>query len=257
MVASNYLTNAINVKSYNLSESDKIVVMYSKEKGLIRGVAKGSKNTKSKLGGRMDLLVANKLMLFKGKNLDRICQAEALNTFNSLRADMDKMIYSSYMSEIITNFGVENDPNSGEVYDIFYGALSQMASAASIIEVLLCVMRFQLKMMKVCGYELQLTHCINCGCEFGSGSGDVILSVEKGGVRCMNCACLQGGGGVKFYSKLREFLAHLCASDFDVKTDFERKADEKVSRYCFSILKSYVELHSPRAFKTAKMLAGV
>ena len=44
-----FVTDAINLKSYNLSESDRIMVMYSKEKGLIRGVAKGVKKTKSKL----------------------------------------------------------------------------------------------------------------------------------------------------------------------------------------------------------------
>ena len=48
-MSSNYITNAINIKSYNLSESDRIVLMYSREKGLLRGVAKGSKKPKSKL----------------------------------------------------------------------------------------------------------------------------------------------------------------------------------------------------------------
>ena len=38
-----FTTNVINLKSYNISEADKIVVMYSKEKGLIKGVAKGIK----------------------------------------------------------------------------------------------------------------------------------------------------------------------------------------------------------------------
>ena len=51
----NFTTDAINLKSYNLSESDKIIVMYSKDKGIIRGVAKGVKKSTSKLGGRMDL----------------------------------------------------------------------------------------------------------------------------------------------------------------------------------------------------------
>ena len=80
-----FITDAINLKSYNLSESDKIIVMYSKEKGLIRGVAKGVKKPKSKLGARMDLLVANTLMLHKGRNLDTICQAEVVNSFKLVR----------------------------------------------------------------------------------------------------------------------------------------------------------------------------
>ena len=63
----NFTTNAINLKSYNLSETDKIVVMYSKENGIIKGVAKGVKKTTSKLGGRMDMLIANKLLMRKAK----------------------------------------------------------------------------------------------------------------------------------------------------------------------------------------------
>ena len=50
----NLVTDAINLKSYNLSEADKIVVMYTKDYGLMRGVAKGVKKAKSKLGARMD-----------------------------------------------------------------------------------------------------------------------------------------------------------------------------------------------------------
>src|SRR5574344_294325 len=108
----NVITEAINLKSYNLSESDKIVVMYSKEKGLIKGVAKGVKKPKSKLGARMDSLVANKIMLHKGKNLDTICEANALNTFNKSRQNIDKLLFSTYVSEIVRNFGVEGDPCS-------------------------------------------------------------------------------------------------------------------------------------------------
>ncbi len=103
----NYVTDAINLKSYNLSECDKIMLMYSKEKGLIKGVAKGCKKPKSKLGARMDLLVANTVMLYKGKNLDTICEAKALNTFKDNRQDIDKLLYSSYVSEIVSNFGLK------------------------------------------------------------------------------------------------------------------------------------------------------
>ena len=102
----NFTTDAINIKSYDLSESDKIMVMYSKENGLIKGVAKGCKKPKNKLGARMDLLVANQLMLYKGKNLDTICEAKSINTFKHSRQNIDKLLYSSYISEIVNNFGV-------------------------------------------------------------------------------------------------------------------------------------------------------
>ena len=80
-----FTTDAINIKTYPLSENDNIVVMFSKDKGLIKGVAKGVKKPKSKLGARMQMLVANKLMLNEGKSLDVIKEAQAINPFNKLR----------------------------------------------------------------------------------------------------------------------------------------------------------------------------
>lgn len=141
----NFVTDAINLKAYNLSEADKIIVMYSRDKGLIRGVAKGVKKPKSKLGARMDLLVANKLMLYKGKSLDRICQAEALNTFQKTRRNMDKIFYSMYISEVVSNFGVEDDPCSNEVYDLLYKALEKISNASDAVEIMIAVIKFQLK----------------------------------------------------------------------------------------------------------------
>ena len=158
----NFVTDAINLKAYNLSEADKIIVMYSKDKGLIRGVAKGVKKPKSKLGARMDLLVANKLMLYKGKNLDRICQAEALNTFHKTRQNMDKIFYSMYISEVVSNFGVEDDPCSNEVYDLLYKALDKISNAADIVEIMIAVIKFQLKMMLISGLGLEFDTCLCC-----------------------------------------------------------------------------------------------
>ena len=144
----NFITDAINLKSYNLSESDKIMVMYSKDMGLIKGIAKGVKKPKSKLGARMDLLVANKLMLYKGRSMDKICQADVLNTFNKTRRDMDKIFYSMYISEVVSNFGVENDPCSVDIYNLLYKALDKISEADSKIQILLSVIKFQLKFNK-------------------------------------------------------------------------------------------------------------
>ena len=57
------------------------MVMYSRDHGIIRCVAKGIKKPTSKLGGRMETLNANRLMLAKGKKLDIVCQAELIDCF--------------------------------------------------------------------------------------------------------------------------------------------------------------------------------
>lgn len=249
-----FVTDAINLKSYNLSEADKIIVMYSRERGLIRGVAKGVKKPKSKLGARMDLLVANKLMLHKGKNLDTISQAEALNTFNKIRQNMDKIFYSMYVLEVINNFGVEDDPCSSVIYDLLYETLNTISLAEDKIGVLIAVLKFQLKMMRISGFSLELDRCLCCGNPIQEES--MYFSARMGGVVCRECNHNYGLSDVMHY-KLRDFLSVLANSEFDEVTEYEKKATEKVCQVCFELLKSYINLHSARKFHSTEILQEV
>ena len=249
-----FTTNVINLKSYNISEADKIIVMYSKEKGLIKGVAKGIKKVTSKLGGRMDMLVANKLMINKGKTLDTICQAEALNTFFNLRNDMNKLFYAMYCSEIVANFGIENDPNSEEIYNLFYTFLEKISSAKTKTETMLCVLRFQLKIMAIMGYSLELHDCVKCMKE--PNSQEIYISIEQGGILCKECAtdiCKK----IRIPEKIKEFLSTMLIEDFNTHTKYDELATEKICDTCINLLKNYIEFYSPKKFKTTQMLESI
>lgn len=248
----NFTTNAINLKTYNLSESDKIVLMYSQDKGLMRGVAKGGKKTTSKLGGRMDLLVANKLMLNKGRNLDTICQAEALNTFFNLRNDMDKLLYALYASEIVSNFGIEDDPNSEEIFSLFYSFLNRVSEVKDKTGILLAVLRFQLKMMNIAGYSIELDNCVRCSSALTEDE-TFYFSVKNGGIVCGKCT----GGEYKLHNKLRLFLKTLLETNFEEQTKYDELATEKVCLTCFNLLREYIQFYSPKQFQTVKMLESV
>ena len=249
----NFTTNAINLKTYNLSESDKIVLMYSQDRGLIRGVAKGGKKTTSKLGGRMDLLVANKLMLNKGRNLDTICQAEALNTFYNLRNDMDKLLYALYASEIVSNFGIEDDPNSEEIFALFYSFLNQVSEVKNKTGILLAVLRFQLKMMNIAGYSVELGNCVRCSNELKE-EDTLYFSVKHGGIVCSEC---RGELTKKIHNKIRLFLKTLSETEFNEQTRYDELATEKVCLTCVNLLGEYIQFYSPKQFQTVKMLGSV
>lgn len=251
----NFVTDAINLKSYNLSESDKIIVMYSKDKGLIRGVAKGVKKPKSKLGARMDLLVANTLMLHKGKNLDTICQADVLNNFHKTRQDMDKIMYSMYVTEVVSNFGLEDDPGSEIIYDLLYKTLNTISYANSKIEILLAVIKFQLKMMIKSGFSIEFDNCLHCGTAIGEET--MYFVPQTGGVVCRNCADKIHYNKKQMPYKLRDFFKQMSINTFDEKGEFEQKATEKVCSVSFEVLKEYISLKSPKKFKSTSLIQEV
>lgn len=250
-----FVTDAINLKAYNLSESDKIIVMYSKDKGLIRGVAKGVKKPKSKLGARMDLLVANTLMLHKGKNLDTICQAEVLNTFNKTRQDIDKIFYSMYVTEVVNNFGLEDDPSSEVIYNLLYKALNTISTAQNKVEILIAVIKFQLKMMIESGFSLEFDTCLHCRCDIGEET--MYFVPTAGGVVCKECAGKLYSAKKQMPHKLRDFFKQMAINDFDEIGEYETKANEKVCTVSFQVLKEYIELKSPRKFKSTEILQDV
>lgn len=250
----NFVTDAINLKSYNLSESDKIIVMYSKEKGLIKGVAKGCKKPKSKLGARMDLLVANQLMLYKGKNLDTICEAKSINTFKNVRQNMDKLFYSMYVSEVVNNFGVECDPCSGEVYDLLYKTLEKIANANDKKEVLIGVIKFQLKIMEISGFGVELDTCLCCREQILAEN--MYFSSKMGGVICEECNS-HLGVKTKMHHKIRDFLLAMLQFDFNYISDYDKKATEKVCTVCCDLLKQYIQTHCHKKFKTTEIIQDV
>ena len=249
-----FTTNVINLKPYNISEADKIIVMYSKEKGLIKGVAKGIKKTTSKLGGRMDMLVANKLMLNKGKTLDTICQAEALNTFFNLRNDMNKLFYAMYCSEIVSNFGIENDPNSEEIYNLFYSFLEKLSNAKTKEQAMLSVLKFQIKIMHITGYSIELNDCVKCQKE--PNSEEIYFSIEQGGILCKDCA-IDVCKKIKIPQKIKEFLNTILKEDFNTQTKYDDLVTEKICDICINLLKNYIEYYSPKRFKTTQMLESI
>ena len=53
-----------------------------------------------------------------------------------------------YITEVVNNFGVEDDPCSKEIYELLYKALDKISNAENTIEIFIAVIKFQLKMMQ-------------------------------------------------------------------------------------------------------------
>lgn len=249
-----YSTDAINIKTYPLSENDNIVVMFSKDKGLIKGVAKGVKKPKSKLGARMQMLVCNKLMFNEGKSLDVIKEAQAINPFNKLRYDLEKLTYAIYVAEIVGYFcreNTESDPEINEkVYKFLYYTLENIQNAKSEAETILSVIKFQLKFMRELGLGIEIGHCLNCGCKIEEES---YFSFSNGGVICKDCQGITTHN-LRIHIKIKEFLNALIETEINQASEYDKLINEKVALSCFNLLKKYIDTQAGRECKTLKVL---
>ena len=78
-----------------------MVTILTREFGLIRVVAPGARKHLSKLGGRSGLFVVNELLIAKGRSLDKITQAETIESFPALASDLLKLSAGQYLAEVV------------------------------------------------------------------------------------------------------------------------------------------------------------
>jgi hypothetical protein len=75
-----------------------------------------------------------------------------------------------------------------------------------------------------------------------------------GGVVCGNCAGKLMHSKKQLPPKMRDFFKQMANNDFDYKGEYELKANEKVCEVSFEALKSYIEMKSPKKFKSTDII---
>lgn len=234
-----FVTEAINLKSYPLNDNDSIIVMFSKTHGLMRAVAKGAKRPKSKLGARAQMFVANELMLFEGRNLDTIAQAQSLNTFSKIRNDLDKLSYSMYIAELVNNFCVKSE-NAPEIYSLIFSAYEKIASAKDKKDVLLTILKFQIKFMNYLGWGLDFEFCSNCQNNLSlDETKSTIFSFSSGSFVCEKC--ISDNDNIRIHNKIRILLDTLSKTDFNKETKYDTLLTENIIEKCFGFMKKYID----------------
>jgi DNA repair protein RecO (recombination protein O) len=125
-----YKATGINLKSMPLGEADRLVTILTREFGLIRAVAPGVRKHNSKLGARSGLFVVNDLLLAKGRSLDKITQAETLESYPGLSKDLSKLAASQYLAELVLCHALSEQPQE-ELFELLNEHLRRLEQLPS------------------------------------------------------------------------------------------------------------------------------
>jgi DNA repair protein RecO (recombination protein O) len=176
-----YQTAGIIIKRHKFGEADRLLTLFTSDCGKVRAVAKGAMRPGSKLGGHVELLTHSQMMLARGRNLDIVTQAQAIDNFLPIRDSLELMSCGFYLSELVDTFTEENVADR-ELFDLFLNTLLELAEAKDGERIL---RYFELRLLSHLGYRPQLQKCANCG--------KLLLpevnyfSPAQGGALCRNC----------------------------------------------------------------------
>jgi DNA repair protein RecO (recombination protein O) len=124
-----YQATGIILKGMPLGEADRLVTILTPEFGLIRAVAPGARKHKSSLRGRSELFVVNQLLMTRGRSLDKIIQAETIESYPGLSRDVVKLAGGQYLAELALSLALSEQPQ-GELYTLLNEHLRRLEQQA-------------------------------------------------------------------------------------------------------------------------------
>lgn len=203
-----FRTEGIILKSFKLNEADKIVTIFTKDYGKIKGIVKGVRKTRSQFGSSMENLTIIKFLAYKGKNLITISQSEIINSFFPQSKDLSRYGLAINCSEIIDKLSAEEDLNL-KLYDLFQNFLLLLKDEQNPI---LLTESFKWKLLVILGYQPELRKCIHCH-NLLNREKHYIFDIPKGGVSCFNCLEEVGTYQVKVTDYLIRLLRRILVVD--------------------------------------------
>lgn len=140
-----------------MGESDRLLTVLTREHGLIRVVAPGARKHQSSLRGRSGLFVVNQLLIAKGRTLDKIIQAEGVESFTGLSQDLRKLTAGQYLAELALCQALSNQPQD-ELFTQLSESLrriEQLPASATLP----CLVQATYQLLKLAGVAPQVHAC--------------------------------------------------------------------------------------------------
>lgn len=154
-----YRVQAIILKRSDVGEADRLLTIYTPERGKIRAVAKGARKPSSRKTGHVELFNHASLLIAVGRDLDIVTQADTVDSFIELRSNLDRLSYAYYFAELVDRFTEEGEENYA-VFDLILRAFHWLARTDGLART---ARFFELRLLDALGYRPQLNHCVNCG----------------------------------------------------------------------------------------------
>lgn len=176
-----FRTEAIVIRRSDFGEADRLLTLFSVDRGKLRAIAKGARKPQSRKTGHVELFMRSKFLVAEGRDLDIVTQAEMIAAYPHLRDDLVRATYAAYTVELLDRFTVEDDPHR-DIYALLQQTLEALAGED---DVLLAARYYELRLLSLTGFQPRLFNCVACG--EAIREEDQFFSADLGGLLCPGC----------------------------------------------------------------------
>ncbi len=212
----------IIVESKDFKDKDKLVKIYTLEKGIINASFRGVRTSKSKLKAMKDVFVFGDFFIESVKGFNIVTGVDVIENFFALSQNLDKFYESCSIVNIIKQIAT-NEKNP-QLFLTFIKSLKTIAFGN--IQKDYVFIKFCLKVLENSGFAINFEKCSSCKAKI---TGKKFLNLDFGEIVCSNC---------KNAMSLEISNPAFSAMKIISGLDFEKLATLKISQTaCSEILK--------------------
>ena len=254
-----YRDDGVVLRTQKLGEADRIITVLGRSTGRVRAVAKGVRRTKSRFGARLEPFTHVDLMLYPGRSLDVITQAEVIRPYGEpLAGDYPRYTAGVAMLETAERFTpVEKEPALRKLL-LLIGALRALSEGSH--DPRLELDAFLLRSLAVAGYAPVLEECARCG---GPGAGPgrsadgpatglrlPAFAIPAGGMVCASC---RPPGAASPAAGTVALMLALLRGDWDSADRSERRHQVE----CSGLVAAYLQWHLEHLIRSLRHVERV
>lgn len=229
---------AVVLRTYRSGESDRVVVLWGRELGKIRTIAKGVRKTTSKIGGGLEPLSHVNIFLADSRgDLKIVKQVEHCNRFATLKGSFERITAGMALVEVVDAIPSEDLADEG-IFTMLVRALETLDDP-EIVPVLVPA-AFFLKLLALDGSEPLLDCCVNC-----SSEGPLVaFDAAQGGTTCRDCR-----SGRQISSEALVVMQRMMGGDL---AGVLREANPAGAGEAMAVSQEAIERHFNRRLKVAR-----
>ena len=173
--------SGIILSGVSFGENDKILSIYTLEKGLVSAKIKGVKKAGAKMKFATEPFCFVEYVFTVKGNMRTVIGASLIDSFYPIRENIEKYFSAGVITEFIKKFNKEGIVSSA-LFMLAINSLKQLAYGDELPQSIL--VKFLLGGLKETGYSLNLGGCFKCGKDINNR---IFFVSAYGGFECENC----------------------------------------------------------------------
>lgn len=148
MIPHSYTSEGFVLSRRNFGEADRIIDIYSKDKGKISLIAKGVRRPKSRKRGHLEVFGKISFQATTGKGMGIMTEAETIDDYSAVRGSMKKISLAYYFMEVAGKITHEGGESAG-IYLLLSDFMNELKTAKKLKSLR---MDFVTKLLKLLGF---------------------------------------------------------------------------------------------------------